>query len=687
MTTLRKTNQMPIARRFRVGVAFLVFAVLAVALTAPLALHLTTGLLGDPNGDTGIYIWNLWIFRHELIDHGHLPFSTDHIFAFTGGADFSLHNYTPIAGLIAIPLVPLAGIIGAFNLVLMLALVTSGLGAYALARRCGLPSGPAIISGALFMSMPLVSARETAHLSLVTNAALPLFVVALLRAIDRPLMGRGAVVGMLVALATYCDAYYGVFCILMGLFLVGWTFVRLRRTPAPRYGTYWVLDAVVVALGCVAAAAVLSGLDEIWIAGQYIHGLQRPYSIVAAATVLAVLRAWLTFRPTCMVEGADRLRRLVPAGAVAIGVCLVAMLPVLAGLLDRWLTGRLPDTPVFWRSTPRGVDLLAYLVPNPVHAVLGRWTGRWLLPPVQDAFPELIASSSLVLLAVLIFSHRRRRLPTMWLAFTGTFAVLSLGPFIHVGGVNTFVIGPWALLRYLPVIGLARSPSRFAIVTALGLSILGGFAADAWLAHRLRRSMLAVALACVLIAIEVIPGWRPIHSADVPEVYSTIAADRDERQHVLVLPAGVRDGTSSLGDFNASVAYFQTAHGHPLIGGYLSRVSDWRRTENMRMPMLRALYAYSAGAPSIDPDLRTRAIAARDRFLARGCIGYVVIDRRRASDALRTFAMDALKLSLIHSDDRFDLLTPVNPPACDMVRRPGVARSAWFTRNTRATRR
>ena len=38
--------------------------------------------------------------------------------------------------------------------------------------------------------------------------------------------------------------------------------------------------------------------------------------------------------------------------------------------------------------------------------------------------------------------------------------------------MNTHVPGPWAFLRYVPVIGLARTPSRFSIVFMLALAVL-----------------------------------------------------------------------------------------------------------------------------------------------------------------------------------------------------------------------
>jgi hypothetical protein len=256
----------------------------------------------------------------------------------------------------------------------------------------------------------------------------------------------------------------------------------------------------------------------------------------------------------------------------------------------------------------------------------------------------------------------------MWVAFTAVFVLLSLGPFIHVGGANTFIIGPWALLRYVPVLGMARSPSRFAIVGAMGLSLLFAFAMDAWLASgRTRWTVPAGVTVGLLIALELIPGQRRLYSAEVPEVYQSIAAvdSRDEQDRLLELPTGIRDGTSSIGDFNASTQFFQTKHRRPLVGGYLSRVSELRKEESLRSPVLHALYTLSERPGPLPDDMVAAARGSRDAFLASSCIRYVVVDKRRASSDLRAFALDVLGLLSVHEDDRYELLTPVHAPACE----------------------
>ena len=656
------------------------YVLLACILTWPLTRHLRTHLLGDPSGDLGNYVWNLWIFRHELLDHAHLPFSTDHVFAYSGGADFSLHNYTPIAGALGAPLISALGVVGAFNVVLLAFISASGLGVFVLARRLGLGTAAAWCAGALFMASPVLTARETAHFSLVIAASLPLFLWALLRALDMGRMRDGVLVGAVVAAATYSDSYYGIYCAIMGAFMVTWRFSRVewpgRVTAWPRHAL--VLNVVIVLFGTLIAWRVLIGTTRIVI-GPIQIGLQTLYTPILILVLAVALRAWLAWRPVLRLDDPEaRLTRLLRLGLVSVGVCLVLLLPQLIGTALRFASGRLPGTEIYWRSSPRGVDALAYFVPNPNHAWFGDVTRPWFMPDRQDAFPEFVGSFSIVAFAVIAAGAWLRLLPRFWVAFTGFFVWLSLGPFIYIAGINTSVIGPWALLRYVPVIGMARSPSRFAVVAVLGMSLLAAFALEEF-GRRYATPRWAWALLAGILAIELLPAPRPLYSAAVPEVYRLIATTGDESGRLLELPVGIRDGTSSLGDFNASSQYFQTSHRRPLIGGYLSRVSPWRKAENARAPMLRALFALSEGR-ELSAEGMDAARHSRNAFLRRSCVKFVVVNKHRASTDLQAFAVGALGLTLVHEDATYVLFTPADPPACDPARRAGRRRFSDLSR-------
>jgi hypothetical protein len=210
---------------------------------------------------------------------------------------------------------------------------------------------------------------------------------------------------------------------------------------------------------------------------------------------------------------------------------------------------------------------------------------------------------------------------------TGGFAALALGPFVHVASYNTYIPGPWSLLRYVPMIGLARTPSRFAIVTALGLAILMAGALVSFGARWPHRRRLILSVASILLFVELWPAPRTLYSAAISPVYDTIAAD-PRPIRVVTLPFGVRDGVSSSGNFRARSQFNQTRHGKTLIGGYLSRISQ-KRIARMRaeFPTLAVLMKLS------DP----QALDAHDvgvlreggaGFVRQANLAYVVLDQR-----------------------------------------------------------
>lgn len=115
--------------RLRV-LAVLSFVAVAIVQTWPLALHFSTDVTGNPGGDTGAYLWNIWHFRHRLVDLGKSPFWTDGIFALTGATNLALHNYTVFADLIALPLQSFAGVVTAFNAAYVTNVALAGLGMF-----------------------------------------------------------------------------------------------------------------------------------------------------------------------------------------------------------------------------------------------------------------------------------------------------------------------------------------------------------------------------------------------------------------------------------------------------------------------------------------------------------------------------------------------------------------------------
>lgn len=634
------------------------YVLVACALAWPLPWHLGTHLTGDPGGDTGVYIWNQWAFHKEISD-GRNPFTTDQILALTGTVDLSQHNYTAFLDLLALPLISVFGVVASFNLVYLAMTVLTALMTYGLARRA-MDAQPSVafLAGVVFAWSPVLTARSTGHFSLAAAAPLPAFLWALVNAERNRSMKNAGLVGLCIAWAALCDAYYGVYCVMMAVVYIATTLVGVRRAEAraSRASRVWLLDVVIVCLGGLVAGLSLGKGGEFDLFGVAIR-MRSLYTPVLLLTALLIIRGAIWYRPRLMRVG--DLGPL-PMKAVLVGAlaCVGPLAPVLYGTMERVADGRWVSPTIFWRSSPRGVDLLALVTPNPNHPVM-----RALFGDGQAAAPTLFveytASLSLVAMglvaAAAVWARFRPRAVFVWL--TVGFAALAVGPFIYVAGANTHIPGPWALLRYVTPIGLARMPSRFAIVSSLGLALLMAGALTTVGTRWPERRRLVTGLVAVLLVLELWPAPRTLYSAEISPVYDTIAADpRDGR--VLGLPFGVRDGVSSFGNFRPRSQFNQTRHQKRLIGGYLSRVSG-RRVARMRQehPTLGILMKLSQPERLTIDDYSTLR-ARGSRFVKRSHLGFVVVDRRYIQDESERAVIDAWDLEEIQRDRHIVLYRP-----------------------------
>jgi hypothetical protein len=247
-----------------------------------------------------------------------------------------------------------------------------------------------------------------------------------------------------------------------------------------------------------------------------------------------------------------------------------------------------------------------------------------------------------------------------WVVMTGVFAWLALGPFVSIAQQLTYVPTPWALLRYLPIVGAARMPTRITILVMLCGSMLLAMAVH-HLRGRSRRPQLVAAAIAVLLLFELLPAPRTLHSAEIPTAYRIVAAD-PRPVRVLSLPFGLRDGLRSRGNYSSSSQFYQTFHEKRLVGGYISRLPGGSIETYRSISTVRVLMRLSEGTP-VEPELYSRALERAERTLNRLQIGYVVIDTSRTPPELVTFAQRAFSLTFVHHEGSLDLYrTPLAPP-------------------------
>ncbi|HVZ20765.1 MAG TPA: hypothetical protein VG871_06870, partial [Vicinamibacterales bacterium] len=233
--------------------SFLSYLGLAILQTWPLALHLSTHLTGLPGGDAGVYVWNTWVFRHQLIDLGLSPFSTLSVLPLDGQTNLSLHNYTVFADIIALPLQPWLGVVASFNVVYIINVALSGFGMFLLARRFTGRIAESWIAGAMFACSPFLVARGASHFSLAAAAPLPFFLYFLDRAWRNTRVRDALAAGAAIGWAAFSDPYYGIYCaMLAALYVAAHVLIvsPTRARPQTRHGVALV-DLAIGALACV----------------------------------------------------------------------------------------------------------------------------------------------------------------------------------------------------------------------------------------------------------------------------------------------------------------------------------------------------------------------------------------------------------------------------------------------------
>ena len=642
-------------RPWRVHLVVLVaYAVLAIAFSWPLPMHLGTRLTGSAGGDTGVYVWNQWVFRHELVENRKLPYFTDVLFGPDGQTDLSLHNYTTFQNLVAAPLANLFSVVETFNIVYLLMVVLTAYSTFLLARHVTRGVPESFIAGLLFAWSPVLVTRGMGHFSLVAAAPLAIFLLILMRADGHERLRDALALGLTIAWAATTDVYFAIYCLLIGaVFLVARVVsIEPSRHAGRDRAAVWGLNVAALCLIGLIVAIAFSGGWEVTVAGRTVQ-TRSLYTPVLALTIVILIQLARKFRLSLVTLTRNDVRRFAGLTAAAAVVGAVLVSPALYAAAVRIAHGEFDTPAIYWRSSPPGIDLLSLILPNPNHVLAPDWISQWLAAR-PNRYLENVASLPLVAIGILVLAWRSGWRPSRWwTALCVMFGLLALGPFIHVAGINTYVPGPWAVLRYVPLIGLAHTPARFSVVLTLGFAIVVAEALRE-LGRRKpghRRGLLIGA--GVLLVAELLPAPLTLHSAEVPPLYRHVAA-APATITLLEIPYGVRDGVSSFGNFSARTQFFQTAHGKTLMGGYLSRVPR-RRVEELRMlPVRRALAILSENRRLRAAD-ETALLDAAPEFLRKNHIGFVVIDHEQTNPTFQGLVIKAFRLRHVETNGPLSL--------------------------------
>ena len=195
-------------------------------LTFPQLHQFSTHYFTDEGDGLG-NIWNLWWTNKAITELHQSPWHTTFLY-YPYGTSLLPHTLNPFNGVLAIVLMRLMSQVQAHNFVVVFAFVVSGVTAFFLAREFTKSYGACLVAGYIFTFSEYHFSHAQGHLNLLSMEWIPLFVLCWYRLIRRPRVLTGVLAGGVLFLVLLCDYYYFLYCVLIGMLIFIWHWIRSR---------------------------------------------------------------------------------------------------------------------------------------------------------------------------------------------------------------------------------------------------------------------------------------------------------------------------------------------------------------------------------------------------------------------------------------------------------------------------
>ncbi len=553
------------------------YTLLTLFLTWPLVAHLSTHVPGEATWafDESTFMWNIWRFKHNILDLQQSPLQTDDIF-WPLGIDLVLYTYNFLNAMLGLPVLMLAGLPLTSNLTILFAYLFSGYGTYLLLRYLlGSTSHAhyaAFLGGAIYaFSASRAIFAALGHYDIVSTAFIPFYTLYFLKTLREPGRKNPLMAAIFATLCLLAEMIFAVFLLFLGLILI---LHHRPRTLAQWLHLMERLAILAIMTTLFWSPALLPIMRAFTQANFDLKGWGE--SLGLSADVVG----WFTLTPLHPWSGQDwltNLRQVQEKTAPFSDVNTVFLGYGIVGLaVLGWLTHR-------------------------------RLTKMWLTVSLIFA---------LFTLGPLLHINGQYLFP--------------MDNLLREQGITqdvTFPM-PFMILHYLPIIRANRAPARFAVILTLGLAILAAHGA-VWLLQRLTKAGFArhpfiitmVLTAFVLFDQLAIP--LPLTDNRVPPLYYELAAEPDSYA-IMQLPLGWRNSFGTLGAEQTQLQYYQHIHQKAMLGGNISRAPAFKFDYYRNIPLFFALTETELYR-SVDKDVLSRARQQSADLMTLYNIKYLVI--------------------------------------------------------------
>jgi hypothetical protein len=504
------------------------FTALTLLMTYPQIFHLGRGLrdLGDPLLNTWILSWNI----HKITNLDfHRYFDTNMFYPNTRTLAYSEH-LLPQA-LVALPvwLVSKNPILS-YNVVFLLAILTSGLGMFSLARHLVQNDFAATVAGLIFAFSPFMFAHLS-HLQVLTAAGIPMAFLFLHKFFETRRTQDILLFALFYVLQFLANGYYGLYLTLFAsLFLLAMALSR----KAYKDTRFWAQIGLFLLL-------VLAGVGPFLY--QYFR-LRNEMGFIREMGLSASLKSFLSTAPLNRLYGKITAPFLKPEAELFPGLLAFAL--ALLGFL--WLVRkkRTEETLQAKNVCRKKIVLASYRAVNVlilialVLSAIILVTGGWEFSVVGKLRLRAHGLHNPILVLVFLFvirwlmnrkySLKKRRIsfqenPILWI-----YGNIFLLAFLFTFGPQ----GPYLFLyKYVPGFDGLRVPARFHIFVMFTLSVFAAFGVKKLLlGGRSWKTSLGKALIVLLILVEYASMPLPVKSIpvkkEIPEVYQWLLTKKED---------------------------------------------------------------------------------------------------------------------------------------------------------------
>ena len=372
---------------------------------------------------------------------------------------------------------------------------------------------------------------------------------------------------------------------------------------------------------------------------------------------------------------------------------LFLLIPWLKGLYEVFIFDQVPTTQGWGGAIEFSSDLFNYFLPSEYGYLVTKFPIllkpfslflKLYTPNARSIFENFTYPGIIILFSyfVLIFLYKKFDKKTKedikpFLFISVVFFILTLGPFLHVFGHWTLTVDegikiviplPYIILHYIPFLNNIRVPGRLIVGFIFFAYIVCAYLISFFLKNKsthFKTIFFIIFFVVFIIDQRVTDNIFPPPQIYPNKIYQKIKSDKADVS-VMEIPFTVRDGFTYFGDGNAiGMTVGELIHEKPVIGGYMGRVSDYKKNYYRLNPFTGYIGRLIDGGLKNNPIIDQNDLpnwAKIDTEKSKDIVNflnlkYIIIDDKREYTATLSAVLKEIGFNKEKNDESYSLWT------------------------------